>query len=202
MDNAHIYRVFTLLEDQNSSLSTSHLVTRGAHPITEPHPLWKNQAQWKWFFRDIGKQSCILGLLPFIEVAKHLKQTPVVEGYNFSRDKQDTTELFQKKSGLVTKWALEPSKSTKREIIELLPPAKHHLKYDLQISCNPPDRTAVAFINWLVLIVVENRHFQNHVFRAFACIGRMGYADWFVSSVFKQNVSQHYQRKLEPEIDD
>lgn len=196
MDKKHIHRILTLLEDEKSFLSTSHLVTRQANSISPPNPLWENQIQWKWFFRDIGKHSCVLGLLPFVEIATNTRQSVSVECHSLFMDKRETLELFYKKSDLVTEWASAPSKITRRKIIELLPPAEHHLKYDLHICGGASDITAVAFVNWLILIIVGERHFQNNVLGAFNCVRYMGYEAESISDIFKENIRRHYKSKL------
>ena len=194
MDNFHIQRIVQLLDDPKPQLFLYYLRTECRYTGTAPHQIWKHQLHWKWFLRDIGKQSCIIGLVPFLEIAKHMYQTPIVSRSHNSCDEQlESSELFHKKVELIKRWALHPSKSAKQEILQILPPAKHYLKYDLKIAYHPPHRTAVAFVNLLILIIVGERHFQNRVFAAIRSMNHMGYSDWYTSHQFLQNVLEHYK---------
>src|SRR5688500_2024477 len=133
MDSEHINRISSLIEDDHSFL-TDPIWIKQLHSVRTTAA----RTKWKWFFRDIGKHSCIMGLLPFLEVAKHLRHTPLIENTYPARE-HDSDEIFHTKLTLISEWVNNPSKVNKQKLINILTPAHHALKYDLFIGGSSPN---------------------------------------------------------------
>ena len=191
MDTAHINRILNLLRNpERTFLSVPFWID----PCSDVQ-IRNSKSQWKWFFQDIGKQSCIIGLLPFLEAAKHMRSTPLIES-PYPQTQPEDDETFYAKLALISEWALSPSVKNKRKIIGILTPKNTRLRFDFFLGSSSPNQRSTAFADWLILIIIEERHFHNRVFSALACLIGMGYNHWFVMLTFQQNVLHHYESKL------
>jgi len=180
MDAHHLHRILSLLGDHDS-----REITGDKYGLLQFK--WNNFTQRKYFFQDIGKQPCVLGLLPLAEIALHISQTPLPIQYKYE---VESYVSLRNKIDHVIDWADSPSKQNKRKLLEL-PPARKQLP-----GQNLPVSAAESFINNLVKIIVVDRKFPRYVWFAVRDVTDMGYHDYFAGHVFRENVLAIYRDKL------
>ncbi|BCM89132.1 hypothetical protein IAD21_00976 [Abditibacteriota bacterium] len=185
MKDHHVHRVLGLLGDWDSRRIAQD---KKYHGLLQPK--WNHRTQWKWFFRDIGKYTCIVGLLPWLETALYVSQTPLPKESPFVAESPDS---LQEKARLILNWVENPCKKARGAIVEKSSTLNETIRF------GSPVLAAATFIDTLLRIIGSDRKFQTYVFVAFDCIVRMGYYEALPEMVFKKNVLAVYQRKLQAE---
>ena len=188
MQDHHLHRILALLGDYDSRGKINSDRKYGGNL----QPKWNHRTQWKWFFKDIGKQTCISALLPFAEMALYTSQTPLParEKDTYYLVDVESRDSLLNKINLVIAWAGKPAKQNKKELAALLPLPKGYL------GIGQPVQAAESFINNLIVIILAERKFQRHVDFAFWYLHQMGYGDSFADTLFKEKVLAIYHDRL------
>lgn len=194
MNEKHIHRVLGLLGDQRLSHLPSAQKYYGFLQDRDG-----NYAQWKWFYKEIGKHNCILSLMAFAPAAFHVSRTPIVTPYlnqlSYEQSLLEAEELVRDKFELLSEWVARPSKMTRRKIVETVQASRFSYLSSWDTGAKLPVHGA-AFITKLLNIIAAEQNFERHVNIAFSNLDYLGFPNWYTEHVFKERLIAIYRTKL------